>query len=220
MAGLLPTPGGWPTAKPSVGSWAAPALLIPREPTPGRRRLGPGSRAPGARASRLRTPPPRPPPPGGGRPTRMCQAPRAHSPRTIVKFTHRGASLPPGAGVRGAAPRPQPGGWGAGRSAGARGPGRPASRFSCLQRFSVPWVAARPARRADSRPTSARLHGLLSYDRTALPGPPAADRDRTVSRRSKPSSRTTLIGEQTNPWEPLHNQDVMSRHRGAKRPRR
>ena len=47
-----------------------------------------------------------------------------------------------------------------------------------------------------------------------------ADRDRTVSRRSEPSSRTTLIGEQPNPWELLHPQDVMSRHRGAKRCRR
>ncbi len=28
-----------------------------------------------------------------------------------------------------------------------------------------------------------------------------ADRDRTVSRRSEPSSRTTLIGEQPNPWD-------------------
>src|ERR1700722_6124147 len=49
---------------------------------------------------------------------------------------------------------------------------------------------------------------------------PTADRDRTVSRRSKPSSRTTLIGEKPNPWDLLQPQDVMSRHRGAKRPRR
>ena len=48
----------------------------------------------------------------------------------------------------------------------------------------------------------------------------AADRDRTVSRRSKPSSRTTLIGEQPNPWDLLQPRDVMSRHRGAKPPRR
>ena len=41
------------------------------------------------------------------------------------------------------------------------------------------------------------------------------DRDRTVSRRSEPSSRTTLIGEQPNPWDLLQPQDVMSRHRGA-----
>ena len=49
---------------------------------------------------------------------------------------------------------------------------------------------------------------------------PTADRDRTVSRRSKPSSRTALIGEQPNPWDLLQPQDVMSRHRGAKRTRR
>src|SRR5215218_8088686 len=49
---------------------------------------------------------------------------------------------------------------------------------------------------------------------------PTADRDQTVSRRSEPSSRTTLIGEQPNPWDLLQPQDVMSRHRGAKQPRR
>ena len=49
---------------------------------------------------------------------------------------------------------------------------------------------------------------------------PTADRDRTVSRRSKPSSRTTLIGEQPNPWDLLQPQDAMSRHRGAKQRRR
>src|SRR6202043_822103 len=49
---------------------------------------------------------------------------------------------------------------------------------------------------------------------------PTADRDRTVSRRSKPSSRTTLNGEQPYPWDLLQPQDVMSRHRGAKRRRR
>ena len=49
---------------------------------------------------------------------------------------------------------------------------------------------------------------------------PTTDRDRTVSRRSEPSSRTTLIGEQPNPWDLLQPQDVMSRHRGAKPHRR
>ena len=49
---------------------------------------------------------------------------------------------------------------------------------------------------------------------------PMADRDRTVSRRSEPSSRATLIGEQPNPWDRLQPQDVTSRHRGAKPPRR
>src|SRR5690606_26500667 len=38
--------------------------------------------------------------------------------------------------------------------------------------------------------------------------------------RYEPSSRTTLIGEQPNPWDLLQPQDVMSRHRGAKRFRR
>jgi hypothetical protein len=49
---------------------------------------------------------------------------------------------------------------------------------------------------------------------------PTADRDRTVSRRSEPSSRTALIGEQPNPWNLLQLQDAMSRHRGAKPKRR
>ena len=49
---------------------------------------------------------------------------------------------------------------------------------------------------------------------------PTADKDRTVSRRSEPSSRTTLTGEQPDPWDLLQPQDVMSRHRGAKPSRR
>src|ERR1700748_3363947 len=79
---------------------------------------------------------------------------------------------------------------------------------------------------------AARLAPRPVHQRRVRPGPlvlradprksrtPTADRDRTVSRRSKPSSRTTLIGEQTNPWDRLQPQDVMSRHRGAKRFRR
>ena len=49
---------------------------------------------------------------------------------------------------------------------------------------------------------------------------PAIDRDRTVSRRSEPNSRTALNGEQPYPWDLLQPQDAMSRHRGAKQPRR
>src|SRR5699024_441748 len=49
---------------------------------------------------------------------------------------------------------------------------------------------------------------------------PTTDRDRTVSRRSEPSSRTALMGEQPNPWDRLQPQDAMSRHRGTKPPRR
>ena len=49
---------------------------------------------------------------------------------------------------------------------------------------------------------------------------PTADRDRTVSRRSEPSSRTSLNGDQPYHWDLLQPQDEMSRHRGAKRIRR
>ena len=72
----------------------------------------------------------------------------------------------------------------------------------------------------------------LEHQSLVIPGPlvlgndpvkypaPAEDKDRTVLRRSEPSSRTTLIGEQPNPWDLLQPQDVMSRHRGAKQRRR
>src|SRR3954470_24674127 len=76
------------------------------------------------------------------------------------------------------------------------------------------------------------LAGQLAHQRFVRPGPlvlgtallkspaRAADRDRTVSRRSKPSSRTALMGEQPNPWDLLQPQDATIRHRGAKPPRR
>ncbi len=72
----------------------------------------------------------------------------------------------------------------------------------------------------------------LAHQRFVRPGPlvlgtgflkfltRAADRDRTVSRRSKPSSRAALMGEQPNPWDLLQPQDATSRHRGAKPSRR
>ena len=65
------------------------------------------------------------------------------------------------------------------------------------------------------------LLGPLVLKKAPLKTPaPMADRDRPGSRRSEPSSRTTLIGEQPNPWDRLQPQDVMGRHRGAKRLRR
>ena len=90
---------------------------------------------------------------------------------------------------------------------------------------------------------SAFILSILSYPAVALagqlvhqwyvhPGPlvlvsdlrkfpaPTTDRDRTVSRRSEPSSRAALMGEQPNPWNLLQPQDATSRHRGAKPPRR
>ena len=76
-------------------------------------------------------------------------------------------------------------------------------------------LAAQPA---DQRSVQ---HGplVLVSDPRNSPAP-ATDRDRTVSRRSEPSSRATLMGEQPNPWDLLQPQDVTSRHRGAKPPRR
>ena len=64
-------------------------------------------------------------------------------------------------------------------------------------------------------------HGPLVLVSDPLKYPtPTIDRDRTVSRRSEPSSRATLMGEQPNPWDLLQPQDVTSRHRGAKPLRR
>ena len=64
-------------------------------------------------------------------------------------------------------------------------------------------------------------HGPLVLVTAPLKTPtPTIDRDRTVSRRSEPSSRTALMGEQPNPWDLLQPQDVTSRHRGAKPLRR
>ena len=90
---------------------------------------------------------------------------------------------------------------------------------------------------------SAFIHSILSYPAVVLadqlvhhryvhPGllilgaapfkfpTPTTDRDRTVSRRSEPSSRAALMGEQPNPWDLLQPQDATSRHRGAKPSRR
>ena len=76
-------------------------------------------------------------------------------------------------------------------------------------------LAPQPVRQRSVRP------GPLVLRTDLLKSPaPTTDRDRTVSRRSEPSSRATLIGEQPNPWDLLQPQDVTSRHRGAKPLRR
>ena len=86
-------------------------------------------------------------------------------------------------------------------------------------------------------PSEGRYSALHSatqptHERFVHPGPlvlgtaprklptPTADRDRPVSRRSEPSSRTALMGEQPNPWDLIQPQDAMSRHRGAEPCRR
>ncbi len=67
---------------------------------------------------------------------------------------------------------------------------------------------------------SVRLGPLVLKTALLKIPPRAADRDRTVSRRSEPSSRASLMGEQPNPWDLLQPQDETSRHRGAKHRRR
>ena len=86
--------------------------------------------------------------------------------------------------------------------------------------------------KAELRYPAMQLASQLVHQRFVQPGPlvlgscplkfhtPTTDRDRTVLRRSEPSSRATLMGEQPNPWDLLQPQDVTNRHRGAKPPRR
>ena len=92
----------------------------------------------------------------------------------------------------------------------------------CFQRFSLPDIANQRL----------PLAGQLVHQRSVHSGPlvlgaaplnrltPMMDRDRTVSRRSEPSSRAVLMGEQPNPWDRIQPQDTTSRHRGAKPYRR
>ena len=86
--------------------------------------------------------------------------------------------------------------------------------------------------RAGLRYAAMPLEGQLPHDWSIHPGPlvlgmssltfrrPQQIGDRTVSRRSEPSSRTALTGEQPDPWDLLQPQDAMGRHRGAKPDRR
>ena len=81
--------------------------------------------------------------------------------------------------------------------------------------------------RTERRYRAMPLAGQLVHGRFVLPGPlvlrkrllnilrPQWIGDRTVSRRSEPSSRTALIGEQPNPWDLLQPQDAMSVHSGG-----
>ena len=95
---------------------------------------------------------------------------------------------------------------------------------SLLDAFSVyPFPAWLPCSGIDYQQVHQRLvrpGPLVLRTAPLIYPPPTPDRDRTVSRRSEPSSRTALMGEQPNPWDLLQPQDAMSRHRGAKPLRR
>ena len=92
----------------------------------------------------------------------------------------------------------------------------------CFQRLSVPHIATQHVPLVRQLGDQRCVHsGPLVLGATPLKSlAPVADRDRTVSRRSEPSSRAALMGEQPNPWDLLQPQDATSRHRGAKPPRR
>lgn len=92
----------------------------------------------------------------------------------------------------------------------------------CFQRLSQPNIATQLMLRTEQLVHQRFVPpGPLVLGRTPLRYPtPTGDRDRTVSRRSKPSSRIALTGEQPDPWDLLQPQDAMSRHRGAKPVRR
>ena len=84
-----------------------------------------------------------------------------------------------------------------------------------VRSYSALHLAAQPIHQRNVRPGPLVLRSCPLNLLT-----PITDRDRTVLRRSEPSSRATLIGEQPNPWDLLQPQDVTNRHRGAKPYRR
>src|SRR6266581_1748341 len=87
--------------------------------------------------------------------------------------------------------------------------------ISSRLRYRAMPLAGQPVHKRSVHP------GPLVLGTTPLKSPaPTPDRDRTVSRRSEPSSRTALMGEQPKPWDLLQPQDATSRHRGAKPCRR
>ena len=80
----------------------------------------------------------------------------------------------------------------------------------CFQRLSTPHMATRHMPLAE-QPVHQRcvLTGPLVLGEDSLNALTlTSDMDQTVSRRSEPSSRTTLMGEQPNPCDVLPPQDV------------
>ena len=124
--------------------------------------------------------------------------------------------LPGPAYLRGYLPRALPGCPGESAHLGA------SFALRCFQRLSLPDVATQLLPLAGQLVHQRSVHsGPLVLGAAPLNTlPPTMDRDRTVSRRSEPSSRTALIGEQPNPWDLIQPQDATSRHRGAKPCRR
>ena len=92
----------------------------------------------------------------------------------------------------------------------------------CFQHLSLPHLATRQCVWRHNRNTSG---ASTRSSRTREQPQSILQRPRQIGTElshdvSKPSSRTTLNGEQPYPWDLLQPQDVMSRHRGAKHRRR
>jgi len=81
----------------------------------------------------------------------------------------------------------------------------------CFQRLSRPDVGypAMPLARQPAHQRSVHPGPLVLGAAPLKPPTPTADRDRPVSRRSEPSSRTALTGEQPDPWDLVQPQDAM-----------
>src|SRR3989442_2916421 len=121
---------------------------------------------------------------------------KPHGHLVPVSFTPYGASTP-----------------GLSTSSSTRGLQGPCGPGDALSRGWLPaYMLSAVILSAHSYP-AVRLAPQPDHQRCVHPGPlvlgtaplkhpaPTADRDRTVSRRSEPSSRATLIGEQPNPCD-------------------
>ena len=98
---------------------------------------------------------------------------------------------------------------------------RGASRLDAFSVYPFPaWLLCYALGKTTDTPAASPSRSSRTKDSSLKYPTPTPDRDRTVSRRSEPSSRTALMGEQPNPWDRLQPQDAMSRHRGAKPLRR
>ncbi len=88
----------------------------------------------------------------------------------------------------------------------------------CFQQLSIPHIATQRILLVQElvHPRCVSLGPLVLKRNPFSILTPSPDMDRTVSRRSEPSSRTAFMGEQPNPWNVLPPQAAMSRHRGAK----
>ena len=91
----------------------------------------------------------------------------------------------------------------------------------CFQPLSAAaWLPSLPGRTTGrlvaTTPCSSRTKGTFPSGTIAHP----SKSNQPVSRRSKPISRSLLMGEQPHPWQLLHHQDRKNRHRSSKPPGR